>query len=70
MDMMAGLITGEFGEPAPLDEQKKFFESHLGNWAKHFFADLEGAKTSVLYATLGTIGRHFMDIEETAFAMT
>lgn len=69
MDMMAGLITGEFGEPLPLDEQKKFFDTHIGSWASHFFADLEGAKSSVLYAAVGTIGRHFMEIEETAFAM-
>jgi TorA maturation chaperone TorD len=69
MDIMAGLITGEFGDPLPLGEQKQFFDTHIASWAKHFFADLEGAKTSVLYAALGTIGRHFMDIEETAFSM-
>lgn len=69
MDIMAGLITGEFGDPLPLSEQKQFFETHIASWAKHFFADLEGAKTSVLYAALGTIGRHFMEIEETAFSM-
>ncbi len=70
MDMMAGLISGEFGEPASLEEQKRFFEAHIASWASHFFADLEGAKSSVLYAALGTIGRHFMAIEETAFSMT
>jgi TorA maturation chaperone TorD len=70
LDMMAGLITGEFGEPAPLAEQKKFFEAHISNWAGHFFADLEGAKSSVLYAALGSIGRSFMEIEATAFSMS
>lgn len=69
MDMMAGLITGEFGAPLSLEEQRRFFDTHIGSWAKHFFADLEGAKSSVLYAALGAIGRHFMDIEETAFSM-
>lgn len=69
MDMMAGLIEGEFGEPLSLHEQRKFFDTHIGSWARHFFADLEGAKASVLYASLGTIGRHFMEIEETAFSM-
>ncbi len=69
MDMMAGLITGEFGEPQPLAAQKQFFETHILGWAGHFFADLEGAKTSVLYAALGSIGRQFMGIEETAFSM-
>jgi TorA maturation chaperone TorD len=70
MDMMAGLIAGEFGDPAPLSEQKKFFEAHISSWASHFFADLEGAKSSVLYAAVGTIGRSFMEIEATAFSMS
>lgn len=70
MDMMAGLIRGDFGQPGDLAQQKMFFESHIATWTGHFFADLETAKSSVLYAALGTIGRLFMDIEETAFSMT
>ncbi len=70
MDMMAGLISGEFGDPAPLAEQKAFFEAHISSWASHFFADLEAAKSSVLYAAVGTIGRSFMEIETTAFSMS
>ena len=68
-EMMAGLITGEFGEVASLDEQKRFFDAHVGSWAKHFFKDLEGARSSVLYAALGSVGRIFMEIEEVAFTM-
>ena len=68
-EMMAGLITGEFGEVASLEEQKQFFDAHVGSWAKHFFKDLEGAKSSVLYAALGSVGRIFMEIEEVAFTM-
>lgn len=67
--MMSGLITGNFGEAAALDDQKRFFEAHAGSWAKHFFGDLEGAKSSVLYAALGSVGRVFMDIGEVAFTM-
>lgn len=70
MDMMAGLITGDFGPPATLQQQRAFFETHLATWAGHFFADLEAAKSSVLYAALGTVGRLFLEIEETAFSMT
>ncbi len=70
LDMMAGLIAGEFGDSAPLAEQKAFFEAHISSWASHFFADLEGAKSSVLYAALGSIGRSFMEIEATAFSMS
>ncbi|MDP2781639.1 molecular chaperone [Devosia sp.] len=69
MDMMAGLIEGSFGAPADIATQKKFFDHHVGSWAKHFFRELEGAKSSVLYATLGQVGRVFMDIEEVAFSM-
>lgn len=68
-EMMAGLITGEFGEVASLDEQKRFFDAHVGSWAKHFFKDLEGARSSILYAALGSVGRIFMEIEEVAFTM-
>ena len=69
MDMMAGLIAGDFGAPLSVEEQKQFFDSQIANWSSHFFADLEGAKSSVLYAALGTIGRLFMEIEKTAFSM-
>ena len=68
-EMMAGMITGRFGEPASLDQQKEFFNRHIGAWAEHFFSDLEGAKNSVLYAPVGAIGRVFMDIEQEAFRM-
>lgn len=69
MDMMAGLIEGGFGAPADIATQKKFFDDHIGSWAKHFFRELEGAKSSVLYATLGQVGRVFMEIEEVAFSI-
>ncbi len=68
-EMMAGMITGRFGKPASLDRQKEFFNRHIGPWAGHFFADLEGAKGSVLYAPVGAIGRVFMEIEKQAFRM-
>ena len=68
-EMMAGLIEGDFGEPLDLDGQRDFFEAHVGSWAPHFFKDLEGAKNSVLFAAVGSVGRVFMDIEEMAFTM-
>lgn len=69
MEMMSGLIMGEFGGAKTLDEQKQFFDTHLGSWAPHFFTDLEAAKSSVLYASIGTIGRTFLEIERVAFTM-
>jgi TorA maturation chaperone TorD len=68
-EMMAGLITGDFGDPLDLAGQKKFFDTHVNSWASHFFSDLEGARLSKLYASVGSIGKAFMDIEASAFAM-
>jgi TorA maturation chaperone TorD len=70
LEMMAGLITGRFGSPASLSRQREFFNRHLAPWARHFFADLEGAKGSVFYAPVGAIGRNFLVIETEAFRMT
>lgn len=70
MEMMAGLINGRFGPPAPLSRQREFFNRHIAPWAGHFFADLEAAKGSVFYAPVGAIGRHFMGIEKEAFRLS
>ncbi len=68
MEIMSGLIRGDFGE-APPDRQRDFFNTHIAPWAEHFFTDLEGAKASVFYTPVGTMGRLFMKIEKTAFRM-
>lgn len=68
-EMMSGIIDGKYGTAYDLDEQREFFNKHVGSWAKHFMSDLEGAKASILYAAIGTIGRLFLEIEEVAFTM-
>lgn len=70
MEMIAGMIVGRFGMPAPLDDQKTFWTRHIGPWAGHFYSDLEAAEHSVLYASVGTAGRVFMEIERDGFKMT
>ncbi len=70
MEMMGGMIAGRFGAPAQLADQKTFFNRHIGPWAGHFFSDLETAEASVFYASLGTAGRLFMEIEREGFRMT
>lgn len=70
MEMMAGMIVGRFGAPASLDDQRSFWNKHIGPWAVHFFTDLEAAENSVLYASVGSAGRNFMEIEREAFRMT
>lgn len=70
MEMMGALIVGRFGAPAGLEVQKTFYNKHIGPWAGHFFADLEGAKNSVFYAPVGSVGRIFMEIETEAFRLS
>ncbi len=45
-EVMAGLIDGSFGDPAPLSAQRELFERHIAPWAGRFFADLEAAATA------------------------
>ena len=68
-EMMAGMITGAFGDPIDLDRQRQFFDQHIGCWAPRFFEDLEAAQSAALYMPVGTIGRLFMAIESQAFEM-
>ncbi|MEW5961946.1 MAG: molecular chaperone TorD family protein [Pseudomonadota bacterium] len=68
-EMMAGFITGGFGAPMSLAEQKLFYAEHIGSWAPHFFRDLAGNAISPFYAALGAVGQAFLNIEERAFRM-
>jgi len=68
-EMMSGLITGRYGEPADVKTQREFYNAHIEPWASHFFKDLEAAKLSRLYQPVGTIGRLFVEIETSAFSM-
>ena len=68
-EMMRGLMTGVFGQPLSVPEQRKFFDAHLVKWAPKFFEDLATADGSVLYAPVGRIGQLFMTIEAEAFEL-
>ncbi len=70
MEIMAGMIVGRFGAPQSLEDQKTFWSKHISPWAIHFYSDLEAAENSVLYASVGTAGRIFMEIEKEAFRMS
>lgn len=69
LEMMQGLITGLFGEPLALPEQKIFFQAHLDNWMPRFLADLDKAPSARFYRGVAEIGRVFLEIETQAFAM-
>jgi TorA maturation chaperone TorD len=66
-EIMAGLITGAFAQPATLDDQRRFFDTHLASWAPRFFEDLQAAEGARFYQPVGTLGRLFMDVEIEAF---
>ncbi len=68
-EMMAGLISGDFGKPADLATQHRFFQDHIGCWAPRFFEDLEAARAAAFYMPIGGIGRSFMAVESQAFEM-
>ncbi|MEM7472889.1 MAG: molecular chaperone TorD family protein [Pseudomonadota bacterium] len=70
MEMMGAMIVGRLGPPASLEQQKTFYNTHIAPWAAHFFTDLEGAKNSVFYTSVATVGRRFMEIETEAFRMS
>jgi len=69
-EMMAGMILGRFGSPEPMDHQVTYFNRHIAPWAGHFFKDLEAAKNSVFYASVGAAGQAFLEIEREAFRMS
>lgn len=68
-EVMAGLITGAFGDPADLAGQRRFFNDHLAPWAPRFFEDLQAAEGATFYMPVGSIGRLFMEVEGEAFDM-
>lgn len=69
LDVMVGLILGTFHGGTDLAAQKRFFDDHIAPWADYFFKDLEKAKTADLFKAIGSVGRAFMVIENTAFEM-
>ncbi|WP_188260730.1 molecular chaperone TorD family protein [Azospirillum tabaci] len=69
-EMMTGLITGAFGAPADLEEQRRFFDRHIGSWAGRFFTDLESTPSAAFYRAVGTLGHRYLEVEGKAFDMT
>jgi len=67
-ECMAGMIAGEYR--ADLETQHRFFNAHIASWAIRFFSDLEKAASAKLYRPIGAVGRLFLTVEQTAFAMT
>jgi TorA maturation chaperone TorD len=67
-EIMARLIRGEL--PAPVDADRDVFEQHLSPWIGRFFTDLEHADAANFYRAVGALGKVFIEIETTAFALS
>jgi len=65
-ETMAGLVGGAITGPDGCD--RDFFAKHLATWARRFFADLERANPAGFYASVGALGRAFMEIETEAYS--
>jgi TorA maturation chaperone TorD len=68
LEIMAGLSRRAI--PAPTGTERAFFGDHLEPWIARFFADLEQTASARFYASVGTLGRTFMEIETQGFALT
>jgi TorA maturation chaperone TorD len=67
LEIMAGLASGTI--PAPPGTDREIFDYHLASWIARFFADLEKAESANFYATVGTFGRTFVEIETQSFLL-
>jgi TorA maturation chaperone TorD len=65
-ETMAGLVGGAITGPDGCD--RDFFAKHLATWTRRFFADLERANPAGFYASVGALGRAFMEIETEAYS--
>ncbi len=67
LEIMAGLASGALGAGAGAD--REFFRDHLGSWVERFFTDLERSSTAKFYASVGALGRTFVQIERRGFEL-
>jgi TorA maturation chaperone TorD len=65
-EVMAGLASGQI--IAPRETDRDIFENHIKPWIGRFLSDLEHAEFGPFYASVGKLGRTFMEIEAEAFS--
>ena len=63
MEMMGGHDRWSLWHACHVGDQREFFNKHISALGRTFFSDLEAAKNSVLYASVGAVGGEFMEIE-------
>jgi TorA maturation chaperone TorD len=52
-----------------IEEQRAFFEQHMGPWLTRFFEDLEHAQAAVFYRAVGSLGKSFVELEQQYLSM-
>jgi TorA maturation chaperone TorD len=57
------------GEGREHEEQRHFFETHMGSWMGQFFNDLSQAKSAVFYRAVGRFGQALIVFEEQYLSM-
>jgi TorA maturation chaperone TorD len=67
LEVMAGLAGGTIGASPGSD--REIFEDHLAPWIGRFFSDLEKIDSADFYASVGTLGRTFVEIERQGFLL-
>jgi TorA maturation chaperone TorD len=67
LEIMAGLAGGAI--PAPAGTDREFFDDHLAPWIARFFSDLGQAASAGFYASVGMLGRTFIEIETQGFLL-
>jgi TorA maturation chaperone TorD len=65
--IMAALVGKETAAAAGADQE--LFERHLAPWIGRFFGDLERSPSAGFYASVGALGRTFIEIETEAYAL-
>ena len=67
---MRVLVAGGAGrEPAPAEEQGRFFERHVRPGAARFFAAVAAAKQAGYYRRVAALGAAFIALEEESFRL-
>jgi TorA maturation chaperone TorD len=66
-DVMAGLITGQFGSDER--DQQAFFARHIQPWGARLFTDMEACAKTSFYKAAARLGVAFVEIETEAFAL-
>ena len=66
-EIMAALVGKETSAAAGAEQE--IFDKHLAPWIGRFFTDLERSPSASFYASIGTLGRTFIEIETEAYAL-